>query len=183
MILLGDAPPDPSIGLEMEDVRIAHLQGRLGSTAQIGRAKALEDAVNGGNGWTIVHQQGERSNMTRYWTIFDSMLAVAGGKDFNVIWGETDDLVYYALDRLTDAGLRSDDYIIVSFDGDCTAVELVKAGIVDVIAECTPLFADQIGALPKRVDAGETVDKLQWAVEGVIDATNVDEKLPLCFGS
>ena len=171
------------LGLTMEDVKIAHLQGMLGSTAQMGRSKALADAIDSGNGWTIVYQSTGEYNKEKGIIAFESMFAVDGGRNFNVIWGENDDMVYGALDALSDAGLSADGYVIVSFDGNCSAVQMVKEGIIDVIAECTPLFADQIGELIKRVDAGETVGKVQYTVEGFIDATNIDAKLPVCFGS
>jgi len=162
------------------DINIVHLQGTIGSTAQAGRSKALDDNA-ATNGWNIVYQQTGEFTQAKGQEVMESFLQQ--GKDFNVIYAENDDMAYGAIDALKAAGKNTDDYIIISFDGNKSAVQMVIDGIIDAIAECTPLLGPQVGDLIAKSKAGETLPKVTYSIEGVIDASNATEKIKVAFGS
>ena len=163
-----------------DPINIVHLQGTLGSTAQKGRSQALTDAAPT-NGWTIAYQQTGEFTQAKGQEVMESFLQQK--KDFNVVYAENDDMAYGAIDAMNKAGIDVKSKIVISFDGNKSAVQMVIDGYIDVIAECTPLIAPQIGALIKKVLAGETVDKVQYSDEGVIDSTNAADKIKVAFGN
>jgi simple sugar transport system substrate-binding protein len=163
-----------------DPINIVHLQGTIGSTAQKGRTKALDDAAPA-KGWTIVYQQTGEFTQAKGQEVMESFLQQ--GKDFNVIYSENDDMTYGAIDAMKAAGIDVESKIIISFDGNKSAVQMVVDGIIDVIAECDPLLGPQVGDLIEKASKGEKIAKVTYSVEGVIDSTNAAEKLKTAFGS
>jgi len=157
-----------------------HLQGTIGSTAQKGRTKALNDAAPG-NGWEIVAQQTGEFTQAKGQEVMESILQQ--DKVFNVIYSENDDMTYGAIDALKAAGKDYKSMIIISFDGNRSAVQMVIDGDIDVIAECDPLLGPQIGELINKAMAGEKIAKITYSKEGYIDSTNAVEKIKTAFGS
>jgi len=168
--------------LSNDDIKIIHLQGQMGSDAQAGRTQGLEEGV-AANGWTIVAQQTGEFARDKGQAAMAAILNSVKADDFTVVWGENDDMIYGAIDAMEAKGLDPKDYIIISFDGNLSAVQMVADGIIDAIAECNPLLGQQVGELILRASRGEQIESPQFSVEGVIDITNVEEKLPLAFGS
>ncbi|MCL1907053.1 MAG: ABC transporter substrate-binding protein [Propionibacteriaceae bacterium] len=164
-----------------DPINIVHLQGTIGSTAQKGRTEALDEAVKDKADWTIVAQQTGEFTQAKGQEVMESI--IQQGLAFNVIYAENDDMAYGAIDALKAAGINHQELIIISFDGNKSAVQMVIDGDIDVIAECTPLLGPQIADLIRRAEAGETLDKVTYSIEGFIDSTNAAEKLPIAFGS
>jgi len=163
-----------------DPINIVHLQGTIGSTAQKGRSLALTEAAPA-NGWKVVYEQTGEFTQAKGQEVMESFLQQ--GKDFNVIYSENDDMTYGAIDAIKAAGKDPKKYIIISFDGNKSAVQMVIDGYIDVIAECNPLLGPQVGDLIKKAMAGETIPKVTYSVEGVIDSTNAAEKIKTAFGS
>ncbi|MDR0488983.1 MAG: ABC transporter substrate-binding protein [Propionibacteriaceae bacterium] len=167
-------------GAIADDINIVHLQGTIGSTAQKGRTKALDDAAPGYS-WNIVAQQTGEFTRAKGQEVMESI--IQQGLDFNVIYSENDDMTYGAIDALKAAGIDHKEKIIISFDGNKSAVQMVVDGDIDVIAECDPLLGPQIGGLIQDAMAGKKIAKITYSVEGFIDSTNAAEKLLTAFGS
>jgi simple sugar transport system substrate-binding protein len=163
-----------------DPINIVHLQGTIGSTAQKGRTKALDDAAPT-KGWNIVFQQTGEFTQAKGQEVMESFLQQ--GTDFNVIYAENDDMAYGAIDALKAAGKDVASYIIISFDGNKSAVQMVIDGEIDVIAECDPLLGPQVGELITKASKGETIAKVTYSVESYIDKTNAAEKIKVAFGS
>ena len=164
----------------MGTINIVHLQGTIGSTAQKGRSQALTDGA-AANGWNVVYEQTGEFTQAKGQEVMESFLQQ--NKDFNVIYSENDDMTYGAIDALKAQGKDVKSYVIISFDGNKSAVQKVIDGEIDVIAECDPLLGPQVGELIKKAAAGEQIAKITYSVEGVIDSTNAAEKLKTAFGS
>jgi len=163
-----------------DPINIVHLQGTLGSTAQKGRSQALTDAAPG-NSWNIVYEQTGEFTQAKGQEVMESFLQQK--KDFNVIYSENDDMTYGAIDAMKAAGIDYKSKIIISFDGNKSAVQMVIDGIIDVIAECNPLLGPQVGDIIKKSMAGEKLDKVMYSDEGVIDASNAADKVKTAFGN
>ena len=164
-----------------DPINIVHLQGTIGSTAQKGRTAALDEGAPA-NGWTIAYQQTGEFTQAKGQEVMESFLQQ--GKDFNVIYSENDDMTYGAIDALKNAGKWDPDkLIVISFDGNKSAVQMVIDGEIDAIAECDPLLGPQVGDLIKKSMAGETIAKITYSVEGIIDSSNAAEKVKTAFGS
>jgi simple sugar transport system substrate-binding protein len=164
-----------------EPLRIVHLQGTIGSTAQKGRSKALTDAVAAHDDWEIVAEQTGEFTQAKGQEVMESILQ--SGEDFNVVYSENDDMTYGAIDAMKAAGIDHKEKIIITFDGNKTAIQMVVDGDIDVEAECNPLLGPQVADLIKRAQAGEQIPKVTYSVEGYYDITNAAEHLPDAFGS
>ncbi|MCL2315871.1 MAG: ABC transporter substrate-binding protein [Actinomycetia bacterium] len=162
-------------------INIVHLQGTMGSTAQKGRSQALTDALAKHSDWKVVYEQTGEFTQAKGQEVMESFLQQ--NKDFNVIYSENDDMTYGAIDAMKNAGKDPKAPIIISFDGNKSAVQMVIDGYIDVIAECNPLLGPQVGDLIKKAKAGETIPKITYSVEGVIDSANAAEKIKTAFGS
>jgi len=163
-----------------DPINIVHLQGTIGSTAQKGRSLALSNALSANN-WNVVFEQTGEFTQAKGQEVMESFLQQ--GKDFNVLYSENDDMTYGAIDALKAAGKDPSSYIIISFDGNKSAVQMVIDGTIDVIAECDPLLGPQVGDLIKKAADGQQIAKITYSVEGVIDSSNAAEKIKTAFGS
>jgi simple sugar transport system substrate-binding protein len=178
---------DSANGLQGKPINIVHLQGTIGSTAQKGRSLALTNAA-GKNGWNIVYQQTGEFTQAKGQEVMESFLQQ--NQDFNVIYAENDDMTYGAVDALNAAGKDPKPYVIITFDGNKTAIQMVADGIIDCEAECNPLLGPQVGDLINKAKAGESIPKITYSVEGLFDtegkyagATKAVDHLPDAFGS
>jgi len=163
-----------------DPVNIVHLQGTIGSTAQIGRSAALTDAI-AANGWNVVYEQGGEFTQAKGQEVMESFLQQ--NKDWNVLYSENDDMTYGAIDAMKAAGIDPKSKIILSFDGNKSAVQMVIDGTIKVIGECNPLLGPQVGDLIQKSLNGEAIPKITYSVEGVIDSTNAADKIKTAFGS
>ena len=163
-----------------EDIKIVHLRGVLGSDTQQGRTEGVEMAVDR-NHWTIVEQASGSDSEYAGQEAMVAILDRIGPKDFNVLVAENDEMVFGAINALKANGLDPKDYVIISFDASKKAVEMVKDGTIDAIAEHSPIFGPQIGELIVRASKGEKVPSPVFASEEVVDSTNVDTKLEVAY--
>ncbi|MCL2490970.1 MAG: ABC transporter substrate-binding protein [Propionibacteriaceae bacterium] len=159
---------------------IVHLQGTIGSTAQIGRSQALTEAA-AANGWNIVYEQTGEFTQAKGQEVMESFLQQ--NKDFNIIYSENDDMTYGAIAALQAAGKDPKSYVIVSFDGNKSAVQMVVDGTIKAIGQCNPLLGPQVGDLIKKSMNGEAIPKITYSQEVLIDSSNAADQLKTAFGS
>ena len=163
------------------EVDIAHLQGTIGATAQVGRSQALTDALAANPDWKVVWEQGGDFNQQTGQQVFQAFLQQ--NQSFKVLYSENDDMTYGAIDAMTAAGLDPKDYIIISFDGNKKAVQMVIDGTINIIGQCNPLIGPQIGDLIKASLAGQQVNKNNVSDEILITPDNAQQQLLTAFGS
>ena len=100
-----------------EPVHIVHIQGTIGSTAQIGRTAALEQAVSKHPNWQLVAQQCGDFTRAKAYEVMGSILEDT--KDIDVVYCENDGEALGAIAALEEAGLVCnpvDGVIVISFD-------------------------------------------------------------------
>ena len=73
-----------------------------------------------------------------------------------------------AIDAIREYGLSpGSDIIIITVDGEQAAIDLLKAGEINCVVECTPNLGDSVMELAKKLAAGETVPKMSHPDEDV----------------
>jgi simple sugar transport system substrate-binding protein len=162
----------------MSEVNILHIQGDMGSSAQIGRTKALQDAATA-NGWTIIAQQAmpgwdEAKASEFVQSVIDS------GKSFNVIYSENDNMARGACSVLDKAGIThgiNGDVKVIAFDANKWALETVLAGDWNLDVECNPLHGPRVAQLIDDIEAGKTVDKNAYVDEEMFDAETITQEI------
>lgn len=161
-----------------DGVNIAHLQGTMGASAQVGRSQALADGITA-NGWNLVWEQSGDFNQQTGQTVFQSFLQQK--TPFNVLYSENDDMTYGAIDAMTASGLDPKDYVIISFDGNAKAIQMVIDGTIDIISQCNPMIGPQIAQLIKDSAAGKTIPADSISTEHVITTDTAAADLPNGF--
>ena len=149
-----------------QPLRILHIMGTDGATAQIQRTKALNDAVRTHPGWKIVSRlKGEYTEAKAYELVRDFLQT---GEEIDVIYSENDNMTFGAIRALEEAGIRcgtDGDVMIISFDAVRDALELCLEGKISVCVECNPLHGPRVASLIRQLEAGETPAKLTYVDE------------------
>ena len=140
----------------LEEYNIIHIQGVMGSAAQIGRTGALDDMVAANENWNLVDQQTAEWNAETAQQIVQA--AIDSGKEFNVIYAENDDMAKGAVAALDKANIShgvNGDVIIMGFDCNKWALEELLAGNWNYDGQCNPFQASYIDEIIKGLENGQ----------------------------
>jgi simple sugar transport system substrate-binding protein len=91
--------------LNLPNYNIIHIQGQIGSAAQIGRSKPLDEAIRANANWKLVRRGtgGDTWSPDEAKKIVEA--AIAAKEDFNVIYAENDGMAEGAMKALQAAGI------------------------------------------------------------------------------
>ena len=142
------------------DVNIVDIQGTPGATAQIGRSKALEDAVAENGRWHLIGQETGDFTTSKGREVMEEMLIAHGG-NINVVYCENDNEAYGAIEAIRKAGYRigsnfaAHEMLVLSFDSTSEGLRLTKEGTIAVNTECSPLYGPRLVSIIEQLEAGE----------------------------
>ena len=145
-------------GQGLAEYNIIHLQGVMGSAAQIGRSGALDAEVAANSNWNLVTQQTAEWSAEKATQIVQSV--IDAGTSFNVIYAENDDMAKGAVAALDKANIShgvGKDVIIMGFDCNKWALEELLAKNWNYDGQCNPFQAGYIDEIIKKLEAGETI--------------------------
>lgn len=155
-----------------EPLRIVHLQGNLGSSAQIGRTKALDDGLAAHANWTLVSRESGEFTQAKGQELMEAVLEQ--GLTFDVVYSENDNMAYGVIDALKAAGIKPGrDVTILSFDASHRALEMMLAGEISLDVECNPLHGPRVRALIEQLEAGQAPAKLTFVEETSFEASTL----------
>lgn len=144
----------------LSEYNIIHIQGKMGTAAQVGRTGALDAKVKAEASWNLVAQQ------TGNWSAEEAEQIVKAAIDkkekFNVIYAENDDMAKGAVKALDAAGLEhgvGKDIIVMGFDCNKWALEELKKGNWNYDGQCNPFQASYLDDIIKKLEKGEKLDK------------------------
>ena len=133
----------------LSEYKVIHIQGAMGSDAQIGRTGALDAQFASGKMKKVVQQ-------TASWDEAEAKKIVESvinsGEDFNVIYAENDGMAKGAVAALDDAGIThgvNGKVIVMGFDCNKWALRELKAGAWNYDGQCSPFQAQIISDLIK----------------------------------
>ncbi len=138
----------------LSEYNIIHIQGHMGSDAQLGRTGALDEKVAAEDNWNYVIQQTADWDEATAKTIVESVI----DKKFNVIYAENNGMARGAVAALDAKGIKhgkGQDVIVMGFDSDKWAFEEVLAGRWNYMGLCNPLQADTVDQIIKDLVAGK----------------------------
>jgi ABC-type sugar transport system substrate-binding protein len=142
------------------------LEGTTGSAPANDRAAGFGDAIKGTQIKTIASQTGDftRDGGKK---VMEGFLQKYGVKGINLVFAHNDDMALGAIEAIQAAGGKpGTDIHIVSIDGVHDGMQALVDGKINYIVECNPLLGDQAADLVKKVLAGTSVDKKNFASDG-----------------
>ena len=145
-------------GQNLAECNVIHLQGVMGSAAQIGRSGALDKEVAANANWNLVVQQTANWSAEEAQQIVQSV--IDAGTKFNVIYAENDDMAKGAVAALDKANIShgvGKDVIIMGFDCNKWALQELLAKNWNYDGQCNPFQAGYINDIIKKLEAGETI--------------------------
>ncbi len=181
--VVSDMPAEGETAVEwlksqnLDEYNIIHIQGVMGTAAQIGRSGALDDAVES-EGWNLVTQQTAEWNAETAQQIVQSV--IDSGESFNIIYAENDDMAKGAVAALDANNIShgvDGDVIIMGFDTNTWALEELLAGNWNYDGQCNPFQADTVIEIIGQLENGETIsEKIIYSEEIGFDATTITQE-------
>ncbi len=157
-------------------LRIVHLQGNIGSSAQIGRTAGLDEGLKNNENWQLVYRNSGDFTQAKGQELVEALLAEHVA--FDVIFAENDNMAYGAVDALKNAGLvPGKDVSIISFDANRAALEMVLSGEIAYDVECNPLHGPRVQKIIEKLEKGLATPKLTYVEEGAFDARNTSPEM------
>jgi len=160
----------------LDEYNVIHIQGAMGSDAQIGRTAALDDEFASGAMNKVVQQ-------TATWDEAEAKKIVESvinsGESFNVIYAENDGMAKGAVAALDDAGIThgiDKDVVVMGFDCNKWALRELLAGNWNYDGQCSPFQASVIDEMIKKIENGGTItNKKVISEEKGFDAATITQ--------
>ncbi len=162
-------------GLGLDSYNIIHIQGVMGSDAQIGRSDPLDEKCKAEDNWKLVVEQTASWDEAEAKAITESV--INSGEAFNIIYAENDGMAKGAVAALDDHGIShgvDKDVIVMGFDCNKWALRELLAGNWNYDGQCSPFQAQVISDLIKSGEA--PAEKKIISVEKGFDATTITEE-------
>ena len=147
-------------------VRIVEISGTLDSTPMRQRARGFRDVLEKDSRFEII--QSISGDFLRSMGKECMEQILKGQTDIDVLYSHNDAMTLGAIEAIEDQGLRpGKDIIIISVDGEQGAIDMLKAGKINCVVECTPKIGDLIMNLSKSLVSGEAIDRITYTHEEV----------------
>ena len=158
--------------LNLPEYKVVHIQGAMGSDAQIGRTKALDAEFKSGKMKKVVQQ-------TATWDEAEAkkiVEAVINSKeDFNVIYAENDGMAKGAVAALDEAGIThgvNGKVVVMGFDCNKWALRELLAKNWNYDGQCSPF---QAAVIEKMISTGKIPSKKVISDEKGFDARTITQ--------
>ena len=149
--------------LGLEEYKILHIKGQLGSAAQLGRSGALEAKCEAEANWTIVREGTGGDSWDPEEARKIAQAAIDAGEDFNVIYAENDGMANGAVEALDAKGIThgvDGDVVVMGFDCNKWALRKLLAGEWNYDGQCSPFQAKLIDEMIKTLENGGAIEGL-----------------------
>ena len=159
----GDTAVQWLLDQTLPEYNVIHIQGAMGSDAQIGRTGALDKQFAAGTMKKVVQQ-------TATWDEAEAKKIVESvinsGEKFNVIYAENDGMAKGAVAALDEAGIThgvGKDVVVMGFDCNKWALRELLAGNWNYDGQCSPFQAQVISDMIKTLESGKKIEGLNDA--------------------
>lgn len=160
-----------------EELNIVHIQGTIGSSAQIGRTEGLEAGVEAHSKWNIVAQQTGEFTQAKGQEVMESVLKQ--NSDIDVVYCENDNEAFGAIDAIQAAGKTcgKDGITVISFDATKAGLTETLNGKISYDVECNPLHGPRVEKIIEQLENDETPEKLAYVDEEAFDAETFTQEM------
>ncbi len=166
--------------LNLPEYKILHIQGQLGSAAQIGRSDPLTEKCAADPNWTIVREGTGGDSWSADEAKKIAQAAIDAGEEFNIVYAENDGMAQGVVEALDAAGIThgvNGDVIIMGFDCNRWALEKLLAGEWNYDGQCSPFQAVELDKMIKTLEAGGTIEGLNDLNQIISEEKGFDAKI------
>lgn len=158
-----------------EDVNIVHIQGTLGSTAQLGRTAALEHGIAAHDNWKLLAQlDGDFTQAKTYEVMCRYLDELPKEQNVDVVYCENDNEAFGAIEALEQRGYTcGEDVDVICFDATRNALKLCMEGEIALAVECNPLLGPLVEETIQTLEAGDIPQKHRYIEEQQFTARNL----------
>jgi len=128
-------------GRGSEEINMVTIQGTIGASAQVGRTEGFNNILTQHDNWKMLDMQSGEFTQAK------------GIKAAGKTCGPDGDI------------------IVVGFDSVKAAFESMIAGDLNATFECNPLHGPRVAEIIQKLEAGESVDKIQYVDESYFDTS------------
>ncbi|HHU91398.1 MAG TPA: substrate-binding domain-containing protein [Clostridiaceae bacterium] len=162
---------------KLPEYNVVHIQGAMGSDAQIGRTTPLDEQFQKGTMKRVAQQTATWDEATAK-QIVESV--INSNESFNVIYAENDGMAKGAVAALDEAGIThgvNGDVVVIGFDCNKWALREVLAGNWNLDVQCSPFQAEKINEMIQDLEAGKTIpEKIVINEETYFDAATITQE-------
>lgn len=160
-----------------QELNIVHIQGTIGSSAQIGRTEGLEAGVDANDKWNIVAQQTGEFTQAKGQEVMESVLKQ--NSDIDVVYCENDNEAFGAIDAIEAAGKKcgDDGITVISFDATKAGLTETLNGKISYDVECNPLHGPRVQKIIEQLENGETPEKQAYVDEEAFDKDTLTQEV------
>lgn len=153
---------------QIEPIRIAELQGTVGSTPSIDRGRGFRKLIEERPNLEITMSAPADFTQSGGREVMRTFLQQPEEKWPRVLFSHNDDMAIGAVEAIREAGLvPGKDIIIVSVDGTRRAFEQMAAGNINAVVECNPLLGPLLMQAVAEIMAGRTLPKRMVTPEDI----------------
>lgn len=158
---------------DMAQVNIVEISGTVDSTPMRERALGFRDELGGDTRYTILESVSGDFLRSKGKECMQGLLK--RHSDIDVLYSHNDGMTLGAIEAIEAVGLTpGKDIIIITVDGEQAAIDLLKAGKINCVVECTPLIGDKIMELANKLAAGESIPRNIYSDERVFSEFDTD---------
>ncbi len=162
-----------------EHLNIVEITGTEDSTPMRDRQKGFTQAIEGDGRFTVLERVSGDFLRSKGEECMRYLLDKYGPEGIDVVYSHNDEMTLGALKVLDGQGLRpGKDVVIISVDGQQEAIDALKAGRINCIAECTPHLGQDVMAMVDALSKGEQIPKINHPQETVFTEFDDLSELP-----
>ena len=150
-------------GRENETINIVTLQGTPGASAELGRTQGFQKVLEEHGNWKMLEMKVGDFTQAKGREVMEYFLETYD--DIDVVISQNDNMTFGAIDAIQAAGKTcgpQGEIIMISFDAVEAAFDCMIEGTINVDFECNPLHGPRVDKVIKELEAGKTVDKIQY---------------------
>ena len=159
------------------NLTIVHLQGSMGSSAQIGRTEGLDAGIKRNPGWDLVYRASGDFTQVKGKEVMEYVLK--NHSRIDVLYCENDNMAFGAMEAMDVAkrsyGLKGD-VTVISFDATRAGLDATLKGKINYNVECNPLHGPRVETIIKQLGRGEVPEKLAFVEEEAFDAARITQE-------
>ena len=157
------------------------LEGTAGASVARDRNQGFMDAIRDSPGIKILASQPADFVRANGQKVMENLIQ-AHGKDITVVYAHNDEMALGAIQALKSAGMNpGKDVLVVSVDGQKSALEAIAAGDMNVTVECNPRFGPIAFDTYEKFARGEQIPPKIINQDRFFDASNAAQFVSEAF--